>query len=469
MDEKKYQIFVSSTYKDLIGAREKIIETILKCYHFPVGMEMFSAGDDEQWEVIKDTIDMTDYYVLIIGHRYGSVTAEGLSYTEKEYEYAKSQNIPILAFIRNRNVATKSQERDENSDSIEKLNKFIEKVTKSKMCDFWENEDDLSTKIAIALPKIFRKNHRIGWVRTNKAISPEVTETIAKLSSENRNLRIEKDQLKALIEDKKPNISIKFNGKEKLELVFIKKEDLKIEFNNNQLPFSTIEYPPKITFESVPEHLKSYLAPSSSPELENYNHSLPSNDEVDEYNWRREIFFRIKGTSIDLNIDIENLGTYKANEIFVDIVFPKEILVMYQYDIKDFKHPNSPTPENPLRRAEEKYKEAQKIKNFPFSAYDLGRDFMIPQYNPLLHSLKEIQTELNKDENKITIRIKSLLHTRKVSIDDFAAIPIKAGQFEIKLSIVCEEYTEAKKTIMSIKVKDEPANKIIQRSAKSRR
>jgi len=54
------------------------METILKLYHFPVGMEMFSADDAEQWEVIKDTIDMSDYYVVIIGHRYGSVTSEGI-------------------------------------------------------------------------------------------------------------------------------------------------------------------------------------------------------------------------------------------------------------------------------------------------------------------------------------------------------------------------------------------------------
>ena len=91
MEEKKYQIFVSSTYKDLIVAREKVFETILKLYHFPVGMEMFSADDDEQWEVIKDTIDSSDYYVVVIGHRYGSVTAEGLSFTEKEYNYAKNK------------------------------------------------------------------------------------------------------------------------------------------------------------------------------------------------------------------------------------------------------------------------------------------------------------------------------------------------------------------------------------------
>ncbi|WP_096156198.1 DUF4062 domain-containing protein [Bacillus sp. FJAT-45066] len=79
MEHKKYQIFISSTYTDLIEARSKVIESILGMYHFPIGMEMFSAADDDQWTVIQSTIDMSDYYVLILGHRYGSVTDEGIS------------------------------------------------------------------------------------------------------------------------------------------------------------------------------------------------------------------------------------------------------------------------------------------------------------------------------------------------------------------------------------------------------
>ncbi|EAB3797989.1 DUF4062 domain-containing protein, partial [Salmonella enterica] len=74
MENKKYQVFVSSTYVDLIDARKKIIETVLSLYHFPVGMEMFSADDSEQWDIIKETIDASDYYVIIIGHKYGSVS-----------------------------------------------------------------------------------------------------------------------------------------------------------------------------------------------------------------------------------------------------------------------------------------------------------------------------------------------------------------------------------------------------------
>ena len=39
--DKKYQVFISSTYKDLIEARAKVRDAILSMYHFPVGMELF--------------------------------------------------------------------------------------------------------------------------------------------------------------------------------------------------------------------------------------------------------------------------------------------------------------------------------------------------------------------------------------------------------------------------------------------
>jgi hypothetical protein len=452
MEEKKYQIFVSSTYKDLIEAREKIFETILKLYHFPVGMEMFSADDDEQWEVIKDTIDSSDYYVVIIGHRYGSVTAEGVSYTEKEYNYAKEQNVPILAFIRDRDVATKPAERDDNHNNLEKLNKFIENASKSKMCDFWKNEDELSTKVAIALPKIFRKNPRIGWIRADKGISPEVSEEIAKLSSENRELRTEKERLQSLINDKKPDISVTMNGGDSLELKFTEKENLKFNFNNNQIDFWVADYPQPIELDFIESHLRKYLDLPS--EIDKYNQSLPSKEEMDEFNFRREIFFRIKGTSVPIQINVENLGVSKANEIYIDVTFPKELLVMDNFDIKNLEHPENPIPKNPIKAAEEKYKKDQERRLSPLMSFGLNRDLFNPSFNSPLDSLqdalanintnKEIQTDLNKEENSIMIRIKSLLHTRKINIDEYSVIPVSPGKFDAKVSILCEEYTDPK-------------------------
>ena len=100
MQNKKYQIFISSTYEDLIEERQAVLKAILNMKHFPIGMEMFNAGNDQQWKIITDTIDKTDYYVLILGKRYGSILKDGvdrgISYTEREYRYAQKHGVPEI-------------------------------------------------------------------------------------------------------------------------------------------------------------------------------------------------------------------------------------------------------------------------------------------------------------------------------------------------------------------------------------
>ena len=160
---KKYQIFISSTYKDLKNERQAAIKTILKLNHIPIGMEMFSAGDDDQWAVIKRTIDTSDYYVVIIGFRYGSTTDLGISYTEKEYDYAVSKGIPVLAFIKDESVPSTSRQRESDLSKQEKLFSFREK-SKNKMAEFWKNKDELATVLATSLHNAFVHNPRSGWI-----------------------------------------------------------------------------------------------------------------------------------------------------------------------------------------------------------------------------------------------------------------------------------------------------------------
>lgn len=164
---KKNQIFISSTYIDLKEARSRVTEKVLSMYQFPIGMEMFSAGNDDQWTVIKRTIDISDYYVLIIGHRYGSTTPEGISYTEKEFNYAVEKGIPVLAFIRDRNIPTTPMERENDPISQQKLDLFIKKVKDMFLCEFWTDEKDLSAKVSVALMKAFVSNPRAGWIRAD--------------------------------------------------------------------------------------------------------------------------------------------------------------------------------------------------------------------------------------------------------------------------------------------------------------
>ena len=174
--KKKYQIFISSTYEDLKEERKKVQDTILSMYHFPIGMEMFSAADKKQWEIIRETIDSSDYYILIIGHRYGSVIKEGehdvISYTQKEFRYALEQKIPVLAFLIDNDVAIMPEKMEQNASRRKQLEWFKNEVKNGRMVQFWKNKDDLASKVSVALSNEISRGKRLGWVRADGTVTP---------------------------------------------------------------------------------------------------------------------------------------------------------------------------------------------------------------------------------------------------------------------------------------------------------
>ncbi len=71
--DRRYQVFVSSTFEDLIEERREVTQALLELDCIPSGMELFPAADNDQWTLIKKVIDDCDYYVMISAGRYGSV------------------------------------------------------------------------------------------------------------------------------------------------------------------------------------------------------------------------------------------------------------------------------------------------------------------------------------------------------------------------------------------------------------
>jgi hypothetical protein len=164
-DETRYQVFVSSTFTDLKDERDKALQAILELRAFPTGMELFPAADEDQFEFIKREIDSSDYYVVIIGGRYGSVASDGVSYTEKEYDYARATNKPTLAFIV-RDTGKLIGDKLEKSEQLrEKLRLFTEKAKSSKLVKFFSNPDELKSAVLVSLPSQFNLRPMRGWVR----------------------------------------------------------------------------------------------------------------------------------------------------------------------------------------------------------------------------------------------------------------------------------------------------------------
>ncbi len=209
MTQKKYQVFISSTYTDLLEERKKVQEILLMADCIPAGMEAFVATNDEQFEVIKKVIDLCDYYVLIIGKRYGSINqTTGLSYTEMEYDYAVSQNIPVLVFAVDDAIALHEDRVETDSAAIEKLKIFKEKAMKNRLASIWKDEVDLAGKVAVSIMKAKVEVVRPGWVRGNEISTEEILIKYNKLQEEykiitnkNNELQNSIDELTAVRED----------------------------------------------------------------------------------------------------------------------------------------------------------------------------------------------------------------------------------------------------------------------------
>ncbi len=258
--DKKYQIFISSTYEDLREERDKVRDAILSMYHFPVGMELFGAASTEQWEIIKETIDTSDYYVLIVGQRYGTVIPDGpdkgISYTEKEFKYAKEKGMPILAFLIDDNVPVKAAYVEKKH--IKEFDKFRADVKKGRTVTWWNNADELAQKVTAALHKEIERTPRQGWMRLEDDNYANQPLEILRLIKENQKLSDKYEKLQR--ENRKHIDKINdFEGwisQDEMDLENRKEEcnELKKEIENlKKRNAELVEIAGK--YEDIPEHI----------------------------------------------------------------------------------------------------------------------------------------------------------------------------------------------------------------------
>lgn len=181
--QKKYQVFVSSTYEDMQLERKEVIHALLELDCIPSGMELFPAADEDQWSLIKGVIDDCDYYVVIVGGRYGSIGKEAMSYTEMEYRYALEKGKPVIGFLHKdpeslpKNRCEKSQE---GQKKLEEFRRFVQ----NKMCKYWEDAKDLGSVVSRSLISLQKKHPGIGWVRGNTPMSKDAQIEILRLRQE---------------------------------------------------------------------------------------------------------------------------------------------------------------------------------------------------------------------------------------------------------------------------------------------
>ena len=189
--DKRYQVFISSTFTDLEGARQEVSQALLQTECFPAGMELFPAADEEQFEFIKRIIDESDYYVLISAGRYGSIHPETeLSYTEMEYDYAVETGTPVLRLLHKAPEDLPGKHLERTAKGKRKLEAFRAKVSDGSLVKFWEDPKELGQHVILGLTWLQRHKPAVGWARVDAMAAPEAIIEIEQLKREIAELKL---------------------------------------------------------------------------------------------------------------------------------------------------------------------------------------------------------------------------------------------------------------------------------------
>ena len=214
--DKRYQVFISSTYVDLSAERQEVIKALLELDCIPCGMEYFPAASEDTWSYITDLIDQCDYYVVIVGGRYGSLNQDGTSYTEQEYLYAREKEIPCIAFLHANPNDIAAKHSESTNEGRKRLDLFLIELKKS-LCKEWSSAHELGSVVSRSLTQLIKRHPRTGWIPASQAGDPRLTEESLNLSKKVIELE---SQLSALRGRAKVDTSDLADGNELIEVSF---------------------------------------------------------------------------------------------------------------------------------------------------------------------------------------------------------------------------------------------------------
>ncbi|CAM4470491.1 DUF4062 domain-containing protein [Paenibacillus typhae] len=191
--KKKLQVFISSTYADMIEERQAAVSAVLNAGHIPAGMELFKSGDKSQKVTIQKWIQESDVYMLLLGGRYGSMDEEsGKSYTHWEYDYAGEMGKRRFAIVITEKKLDEKTKEDPKNREYEHYNEYqdFKKVVLSNICKFYEDVKDIRQVTTESLKEFESDYELLGWVKAGVIVSTE------ELRRENEALLEENTKLK---------------------------------------------------------------------------------------------------------------------------------------------------------------------------------------------------------------------------------------------------------------------------------
>jgi tetratricopeptide (TPR) repeat protein len=163
-----FNVFVCSTFDDLVDERQGVLEAIRRVQQRHSAMEYFGARDARPIETCLEEVRASNVLIVVVGQKYGSLAPGlGISYSQAEYEEGFRLQKPCLAYIRDENVPILPKHAESDPGKLRLLRGWKQTLQSRHTVAGFEDRKRLADQVAIDL----------GRVLAEKRFGPAVAET----------------------------------------------------------------------------------------------------------------------------------------------------------------------------------------------------------------------------------------------------------------------------------------------------
>ena len=163
MLDKRYQVFITTSGKDMQPERMVVAQTL-------IGMGFFSWGLEQRTPLstafARRQIDDCDYVLLLLGSQYGEQSVSGVGYMHLEYIYAVTKQKPIIVFMHETPDTREDGLQDKTPELKERFKEFRHQLQKEvEQVVTYRTLRDLELAVRSYMPQMLERYPVVGWVR----------------------------------------------------------------------------------------------------------------------------------------------------------------------------------------------------------------------------------------------------------------------------------------------------------------
>lgn len=128
--------------------------------------------------VAQRLIDACEYFVILLGGRYGTLSPLGLSFPHREYIFAATRRKPVLALIHDQPLGLPDDAREATREGQVRRDDFARLLENKVLTYRWRETAELTELMGQVMPAMMREYPTPGWVRADRMASGDETRAL---------------------------------------------------------------------------------------------------------------------------------------------------------------------------------------------------------------------------------------------------------------------------------------------------